>query len=304
MRNTCFDLCAIPIYALILWSCYFRGMTRGHANRVFIMMNAASLACAASELGMELLTGSPPLTGAEAALGTLLAYAYFVLRHATLVVYVYFVFVITRTDYRIRPMGRRLMLWLPNAVLLMILVQNLLAGAVFSITAPEGYARGPMLLSLYVIAALYGAFGVGYCVYCKRFLTFSKWISLLLVYVLTLAAALIQRARPDLLVEMFSTAVGLLTIMLLVMRPEETMDFSVGLLSWKAYQTDLRNLLLSNERAQVMVARVMNAQSIRAYLGDDRYNGFVREAADALRGLYRARKGQVELYFEAPTPFT
>lgn len=38
MKIIYFDICAIPFFLLILWTCYTRKMTKGHANSVFLIM--------------------------------------------------------------------------------------------------------------------------------------------------------------------------------------------------------------------------------------------------------------------------
>ena len=113
-------------------------------------------------------------------------------------------------------------------------------------------------------------------------------------------AVVIQFLRPELLVEMFCTAAGEMLVMLSIMRPEERMDSDVGMLSWASYQSDLRNILLSGERVQIIVIRMQNCREIRNYLGDHRYNTYISEIADGIRGLHRNRAYGIELYFERP----
>ena len=287
----------------MICACSIRRISTSHGGRVFIMMNVLSLISAAADLWMELVVSATPLSPAAVALGTALSYTYKVCRNATLVIYLIFIFVITRTEYRIRSPWVRLLLWLPNAVMLLTLAQNPFTHNVFTVTAEAGYARGPALNILYVLALLYGVAGTAYCIYCKRYLALRKWAGLLSIYVLTFAAVLLQFFRSDLLVEMFCAAIGLLMILLLVLRPEETVDTGVGVQNWEAYQNDLRNVLLSRQKVQLVAVSMTNAQEIRAYLGETQYNAYVFEVADELRRLYRRKRGHAEIYFERPGSF-
>lgn len=246
----------------MICACSIRRISTSHGGRVFIMMNVLSLISAAADLWMELVVSATPLSPAAVALGTALSYTYKVCRNATLVIYLIFIFVITRTEYRIRSPWVRLLLWLPNAVMLLTLAQNPFTHNVFTVTAEAGYARGPALNILYVLALLYGVAGTAYCIYCKRYLALRKWAGLLSIYVLTFAAVLLQFFRSDLLVEMFCAAIGLLMILLLVLRPEETVDTGVGVQNWEAYQNDLRNVLLSRQKVQLVAVSMTNAQEI------------------------------------------
>ena len=302
MKILYFDTCAIPIYLLILWTCYIRKMTRGHANRIFILLNWMSLCCAICDIAMELLVNPLPLSQLSVILGTLLSFTYKLVRNAEMVVILIFVFAITRTEYLIRPLGRRLLLWLPYGVLVVLLLQNFFTHNVFVVTAENGYARGELLIVFYIVAGIYGLIGTAYTCYCKRYLAIGKWIALLSIYVLTFVGVTIQLFRSDLLVELFSSSIGSSMILLLVMRPEESMDAGVGIQNWKTYKTDLANIVKRHESMQILVIRIVNAEEIRSYLGEDRYNGLLLEVVDEMQKLYKENRSYVngESYLERP----
>ncbi|MGX8706501.1 MAG: hypothetical protein ACSW8J_07975, partial [bacterium] len=124
MRNIFFDICAIPIFALILWTCAIRRITKDHASRLFIMMNVVSLVCAILDIATELLLDPLPLSPARLFAAQCANYFYLVLRNSTIVLVLIFIFAITRTSYLIRPTHVRLLLWLPNCVMLLMVLQN------------------------------------------------------------------------------------------------------------------------------------------------------------------------------------
>lgn len=298
--NVAFDLCSIPIFILILINCWLRKMNHGRVNQLFLAISFVSLFCAVTDMWSALLLSVPPLSRMEMIVGSVLTYAYLLTRNVTLVLYTLFLFATTRTDYRIRRLRRRLLLWLPEALLAVLLAQNLFTHNVFAVTALGGYRRGPLMPAFYAVAAFYGLFGAVYCVCCKRYLGVRRWSAMLSLYVLSFGAVLIQLLYPQMLVEMFSTAVSLLAILLVVMRPEETMDVSVGLQSALAYQTDLRNMLLAKQRVQIMAIQLVNAQEIQSFFGEALFSPFVEEIAGELRKLCRSRHIRQDLYFERP----
>ena len=300
MKNFCFDICAIPIYLIVLWTCYSRKMTQGRANRIFIATNYIFLVCAALDILMEFVVNPLPLSQGAVALGTAISFTYKFLRNGTLVVFLIFVFEVTRTAYHLRRLDVRIVLWLPNAVLIITLLQNFFTHNVFIVTQAGGYTRGPLLSVCYCIAVLYGIVGMSYCVYCKRYLATSKWIALLSVYVLQFTGVFIQLALPNLMVELFASAIGVMLIMLVVMRPEDMMDSAVGIQNYATYQNDLKNIIISKESAQVVVIQMINATEIRSYLGEDRYNAYVRDVADEIVGMYKGKHVSVQMYFERP----
>lgn len=303
MRNYLFDLCSIPIYMLILWTCYARKIYKDQASRIFITMNAVSLLCAVLNVAMEFAVNPVPISRTAVFWGSLTNYLYLFFRNGTLVLYLLFVFAITRTEFRLRSPLMRCLLWAPNGVLVLLLLQNLFTHTVFNVTTAEGYTRGPLMIALYIIAGIYGLSAAGYSFTVRQYLPAEKWAALISVFVLTVIAVIVQMIKPYYQVEMFSTSIGSLMIMLLVMRPEESIDASVNISSWKAYRDDLRNIVRSGQRVQIVVVRMGNADEIRSYIGENKFNDFVKEVADEIEGLYNRLHVRISLYFERPGTF-
>ena len=156
-------------------------------------------------------------------------YAYLFLRNSSNAVLLLFLLALTRTAFMIRKWWAKAVFCLPSAAILALLAQNPFTHSAFTVTSEVGYVRGPLMLAFYGIAMLYGLFGFAYCIYCRRYLPKNKWTALIIVYVLVHLAVVIQFFHPELLLEMFCTALGEMLIMLSIMRPEERMDITVGI---------------------------------------------------------------------------
>jgi len=300
MKIVYFDICAVILFLMILFVCYSRKMTKGNANRLFILLVFISLFTTVADLGMEIADNHVPLSEAGRILCCVSTYIYMILRNANNAVLLLFLLALTRTAFLIRKKWVRVLFCLPYVCVLVMLAQNLFTHSAFTVTAEVGYSRGPLMMAFYGIALLCGIAGLAYCIYCRRYLPADKWIALLSIYVLVHLAVLFQFFRPDILLEMFMTAVGEMLIMLSVIRPEERMDSEVGMLSWVSYQTDLRNILRSGNHVQIIVIRMLNCREIRNYLGDHRYNSYLSEIADRIRGVSRNDRHNTEIYFERP----
>lgn len=300
MKIIYFDICALPLFLMILFICHSRKMTKGNTNRLFISVVLISLFSAVADLGMEIADNAVPLSETGRVLCVVSTYMYLTVRSANNAVLLLFLLALTKTSFLIRERWRKVVFILPYIIILIMLAQNPFTHNAFTVTAETGYSRGPLMLVFYGIALIYGLVGLAYCVYCRRYLPPDKWISLLSIYILAHIAVLIQFFRPELLVEMFCTALGEMLIMLTIMRPEERMDSEAGMLSWASYQFDLRNILLSGEKAQIIVVRMLNCREIRNYLGDQKYNKYLSEIANEIRTIRWDRKHQIELYFERP----
>ena len=300
MRIIYFDLCAIPLFLMILFVCRSQKMTKGNANRLFITLVLLSLFSTLADLGMETADNMVPLSEAGRLLCSISTYIYLTLRNATNAVLLLFLLVLTRTTFLIQKKWVRVAFCLPYALILIMLVINPFTHLAFTVSAEEGYIRGRLMYVFYGIALLYGIVGLTYCIYCRRCLSKSKWAALLSIYLLGHAAVLIQFFHPELLVEMFMTATGEMLIMLSIVRPEERMDREVGMRSWTSYQADLQNILTTGNHVQIIVIRMLNCREIRNYLGDHKYNQYLSGIANGIRTIRLYKRQNTEIYFERP----
>ena len=300
MKIIFFDLCAIPNFLLILITFFRRRLARYPAYRMFFFLTFLSLICTILNISMEFIVNPTPLSRTEVVLGMLISFCYKWLRNGSMVIYLLFIFSITRTEHRFRKTTARLILWAPNAVLVFLLIQNFFTGNVFTVTAEGGYARGPLLMVFYLVTALYAIAGVAFCLSCRRFLSTSKLLSLLSIFLLLAVSITIQMLMPDYMVEMFLTSIGLLMLMLLVVRPEETIDSSVGYGSWQSFQSDLHVMLYTRSMLRIGVLHLPNAHEIRNYLGDQQYFAFIRQILDAMQAYTESQHVNCMFYFEHP----
>ena len=303
MKIFYFDLCAIPIYVLILCTCYVRGMTKGRANHLFLVMVGVSLITTILDILMEKTVWPVPLTPARVVLGTAFSYGYLLTRNLSTFIYFIYLFSVTRTEYRLQSRPVRLLIWLSGVTMVVLLLQNFFTHNVFTVTAQTGYSRQPMMRLLYGIAFLYFFMGTGYCVYCKRYLLTGKWIALISVYGLILTSVVIQMVAPKLLVEMFGTSLGLLLVLMLIMRPEETIDGTVVVEGWKAYLKHLDYIIKTGQHVQIVVVQMMNAEEIRSYIGDSEFHTYIMDVASEIDRLYYEKHVHIDLFFERPGSF-
>ncbi|MCR5724753.1 MAG: EAL domain-containing protein [Treponema sp.] len=295
-----FNICAIPIFIIILTSTFIRKTTKGEANRWFIVLSTVSLAAAVVDLIADGYGLFLPLSPVQLHIVTITNYLYFALRNATIVLYLFFLFALTRTDFRFRSKRVKFLLILPYLIILGLLLTNPWHHRVFTIRPDIGYSRGPLILVFYIISVGYAILGTFYLISCARFIRSGKWIALISMYVLSFIAIFIQFFNSKLLVEMFSTAVSFLIVILIVLRPEEITDPYVGLPSWKAYREELRKMTLVRYPAKILITRFLNASQIRTYLGEERYNQYIKRIAEQLALYAKEKHLRLDLYYEAP----
>ena len=99
MKIIYFDICAIPLFLMILFVCHSRRMIRGNANQLFITLVLLSLFSALADLGMEIADNAAPLSEAGRLACGVCTYVYLALRNATNAVLLLFLLELTKTTF-------------------------------------------------------------------------------------------------------------------------------------------------------------------------------------------------------------
>ncbi len=297
-----FDYSAFVIYAVILFSIGYRKMTQGLANKMFIWMVVFMLFTTIFDYGMEAIsalatTGGQTLSPELINLDYFFSYGYFLTRNANNAFYVLFIFAITRTWYALKRPAVKALVIAPYALLVILLASNFYHHMLFTVTE-NGYERGKLIYILYIMSFIYVGMCFSYLLYCKRFLDKRKWLALMLLYVFAIIAVSVQFFVPQLLIEMFSMAIGCLIIILHVHIPEEIVDESLGLLSFDAYRSELQKVLLTRKMMKLVVIKFVNAYEVRAYLEEEKYNTYIQRIVKRLNVICKKYAPDYTLFYE------
>ena len=301
MKILWFDLCALPIFIIIEVSLFVRKTTRGAANRLFIHLVIVAFLTALCDVITEYISkGGGDLNTLQMVVGRISIYAYFLLRTLTAVVYLFFLFAITRASYRFSKGIMHVVVVVPYVIEMLLLLVNGFTGWIFTYTREDGYSRGPFILILYAISMMYAIGGTVYLASCRPFLEKGKWAAMMSMYVITFTAVGVQYFHERYMVEMFGTALSILIVAFLVLRPEEIMDQSVGLPTFRAYRQELDKIIKTRQKVKIVVIKFINANDIRAYLGEQVYHEYIKAIARVIVGMCVSEKLSWEIYFEHP----
>lgn len=291
-----FDICAVLILCMLLFSVFFRKMTVGLPNRLFIVLIFVTLATAAADI-FSVVT--PYREGTF--IGTLCCgfqYAYLFLRNAMSPVYILYLISLTDTWHKLKKsLAFKLFLVIPYSVIIITLVSNAFTGAVFSFDGNGVYTRGPAMFVLYVCSFVYLITGIGYIVKYKKLFTSEKLLSLFAIFPLTVVSLAIQWFFPSMLVEMFASAISLLLIIVTVQRPEELLDSLTGLSKYGAYGVDMKRNFANGKRVGIILINISNYSSMHAILGFDNLNAMLKRIADRLVAINKEEKLRAGLYY-------
>ena len=295
-----FDICALPIFFIILITVVIRRMTQGITNRLFILLLILSTITTVSDLAMELICRNLPIDGVGVFFASVAMFFYFFTQTFSILGYYFFSFAVTGTWYRVRARKTQLMIAAPYGLLFLLLVTNPFTGWVFTVTETEGYSRGSMIWFVYAVTMLYAIVATAYFIANRKYMTLERLLSLISLSVLIVGSVVFQYFFPQFLVEMIATSFAMILIILFVLRPEERSDASVGSLSYEAYRADLKKILEMNRKVQIAAVNFINAKQLYSYLGEERYFAYISGIIRQLDALFNRERVFFDIYFEQP----
>ena len=294
------DFVAVPIYIVILYAVHIRKMVQGKSNRIFRQLVIISLAAAVADTFAGLSTASSPLSDLKMITAEISTGSYHLFHGFIPVLFLIFLFSETRNWYWLKQKNHLLIMVAPYIAVPLVLAVNLFTGFVFTIDRVNGYVRGPGIYVLYIVAAVYMVWGLVYLFMKRKIMSKTKLVSLLMMYVCNVGAVIFQMIFPMYLVEMIITAVAELFVVLLVLKPEDYLDYSTGLPSFKAYSGEVRKICSGKAKEKIIVMRLINASQLRRYLGEDKYFTFIRSIGGKIKKMLSDRELIFDMYFEQP----
>jgi len=294
------DFVAVPIYIVILYAVHIRKMVQGKSNRIFRQLVIISLAAAVADTFAGLSTASSPLSDLKMITAEISTGLYHLFHGFIPVLFLIFLFSETRNWYWLKQKNHLLIMVAPYIAVPLVLAVNLFTGFVFTIDRVNGYVRGPGIYVLYIVAAVYMVWGLVYLFMKRKIMSKTKLVSLLMMYVCNVGAVIFQMIFPMYLVEMIITAVAELFVVLLVLKPEDYLDYSTGLPSFKAYSGEVRKICSGKAKEKIIVMRLINASQLRRYLGEDKYFTFIRSIGGKIKKMLSDRELIFDMYFEQP----
>lgn len=260
-----FDYAAMVIGIVLLGCMLLRKMTNGKMNRAFILLVSMAILTNAVDI---IAVSYDKLGGVFLTEKMIYHSMYLLLRAYTSFFCLCYVIMLTDTWFKAsNNRWKKLMLFLPMAIVTAAMIINVFTNHIFSINHDGVYVRGPLFLILYIINGYYAVYGFIKVFMYRKMLSLTKIFSIYTGSLLMMGAAAIQFLMPDVLIDMFANATGLLFLFMMIQRPEEITDSETGLLKLSAYDKELGRSLQNKKPETIIMIRMINFTVIREMLG-------------------------------------
>lgn len=293
-----FDIAAIIILLVLLYSTFSRKVVYGRTNKYFITMLALNGIAALFDVWSEAYGLWLPIGEAERQVKEVLVCGYFLTHHLCVLIYICYLISITDTWYKIREkLFLKLILVVPYSVVFIGICANGWNHFIFYVKDNCEYVRGTGIMVIYFSTIFYMAFGVIYLLKHRRLFTKDVFCALLSIFPLEVVAIIVQYFFPHLLIEIFMTVIATMLIMINIQRPEDNIDQAVGVRNYHAYITDLKRGILNDKKMGIVIVKIMNYRSFYSILGYDAYNRLLRKIAREIRRIVKSEKLYTDLYY-------
>ncbi|MCH5350137.1 MAG: GGDEF domain-containing protein [Oscillospiraceae bacterium] len=293
-----FDICAAVILVILFCSMVFRKLTEGIASRFLFALLGIAFVSTLSEIYATALDIAGNYGVNSIVPMYILNTSYLLFHNFTIAAYMLYIISLADTWHRIR--GRMLLktlLLFPYPLITILLAVNPFTKIIFYIDENSHYVRGSYIHLLYLCAFYNMCVCTVYLIRHRKLFTRGKFISLMLMLPMEVAAFIIQLFNPELMVEMFSNAIALLIIMNSVHRPEELIDFITGLRKFTAYGTDMKKTFRTDKHVSVIMINISNFLSLYSILNYDGINELLQKIADELNDVNRETKAHADIYY-------
>lgn len=288
-----FDIAAFFILSIILFTSIHRNMYKGTTNRMFLLLIGAALFADIFEMALIIARSAGVLSPVPLILMKTL---YQLAHNFATPVYLMYVISLTGTWHKLaKNRIACVLLCLPYAADIIMFTTNLFTGWMF--TFENGLEIRRTIFPIYVCALIYVVISIVFVIYHRRLFRLHQLLALASMLPLSVAAVFVKIYYPNSLVEIFSNAVGIMIMSMLIQRPEEHIDLFTGLKKYTAYANDIKKAFATDNHVTIILINIANFSSINHILGYDDSNRMLRSIGNELSAACAEVRSFPEIYY-------
>ena len=290
-----FDVCALIITAVAEFSIIFRKMTHGVSNSLFILLVSVVF----MDVVFDIWAVSLDIAHNTNILLRYISHSgYLIFRNMTMPIYTLYIISLADTWHMLK--GRfttAVFITLPITIMIVAVLLNPITKDMFFIDENFVYTRGSKFWVAYICALSYVGFSLFYIIKCRKLFRTAHFISLLVIYPLTLSAVAIQCLMPMWIVELFFTSVAVIIVSITIQRPEELVDMVTELGKHGAYADAMKKNFVNQKEVGIIFINISNYSSVSSMLGYDQSLKLLKSIASTLVNINRELKTHSGLYY-------
>lgn len=290
-----FNYCALAIMIVLIITVMSRRMLSGRRNRYFWNL----LLVIFCSTVFEILAVNLDNSNSAGVLEKYIAHGgYLIMCSLTVPVYVIYLACLTDSVYKFREkVWLQLLLSVPFLCVLELVLTSYSFGKIYYLDENNQYMQGPLYNLIYVCAAFYIGVAIVYAIRYRKFFVKGQLLSLFIILPIMFAAMGIQIAYPQLRVEMFAHAIGVLFVLLMIQKPEERTDTNTGFGKVTAYATDIEQAFMNKKPVHIILINILNYKALRDILGYESTEKLTNAVAENILALCKSVLPKADPYY-------
>ena len=293
-----FDIAALCINVVILFSFYFRKMTKGTSNALLMLNTLNGIVVCILDIWAVTLDFN----------GMRMSYPY-ILKYIPDTLYLFFhtsnIFLYTLYNISVidlwQIMLNKTWFWIVHiggvCLIFILLLVNFKYHIIFRINSDGIYERGDYFFIIYIYAALIFFCSLMFVLQHKFLYNPYQYKCVIGMYPILIIAIVIQMIFPFMLIELFSISLVLLLIMQTIQRPEVFTENITGLYNMNAFVTDVERLKKTKFNRNIIFIKIKNENSLRSLLSYEHYNSMIRRVGGVILSLANKDKNKYKIYY-------
>ena len=284
-RIITFDICSLITLVILISSLFFRKMTRGKSNVLYLVLaTVVFLSGVFDILRIYLPTKLPHDVVSSQVQIYIYNYLYFIFRNLSTPIYILFIFSVCGMWHEFNKDLLLKLTWgVPVFAIVTLIVMDIFVHKMFVITKDLEYVRGPWISYLRICAVWILAYSVICLVYNRNMISRQKFFLLLSLCPINIIGVVIQQYFPSYMVEILCTTFPLLFISLAVQKPEEIIDLTSGSLNYYAFREEIRRNLAAKRKLRFISIKIMDFDQIKNTIGKENESSFL---TNIIKSLY------------------
>ncbi len=284
-RIITFDICSLITLVILISSLFFRKMTRGKSNVLYLVLaTVVFLSGVFDILRIYLPTKLPHDVVSSQFHIYIYNYLYFIFRNLSTPIYILFIFSVCGMWHEFNKDLLLKLTWgVPVFAIVTLIVMDIFVHKMFVITKDLEYVRGPWISYLRICAVWILAYSVICLVYNRNMISRQKFFLLLSLCPINIIGVVIQQYFPQYMVEILCTTFPLLFISLAVQKPEEIIDLTSGSLNYYAFREEIRRNLAAKRKLRFISIKIMDFDQIKNTIGKENESSFL---TNIIKSLY------------------
>ncbi|MCR4990175.1 MAG: EAL domain-containing protein [Lachnospiraceae bacterium] len=298
MTNIYFDGCAVVAIATLILALIVRKLIKGRNNVLFLIMCVIIFILALADrqcLSYQRIRNIPEGLNTQRLFFQNLYFLLF-----SMVSPVLFLFVCSYLGiwHKVKDKNTLLLWWLlPFLFVVVLLAQNVFTRNLFYIDGIQRYNELPAAGLIFLVAMYFHVLCL-YILYTnRRLIPGSRRAALYIVIVIDMIAIHVELISAPFRIAIFAMTVLAVTVAISVQRPEEMMDYVVGLQNYNAFLSTTKNCFETGSPTAFLLIRFDNFKSLRSSLGFENYLLLLKNISDKIEKMGKITASRTENYY-------